>query len=252
MTQTTNLSQHQRCTGISRQSGLPCKNWAVWGSARCKFHGGAALKGALHPNYKTGRYSRILPRRLQARYYEAMGDNKLLENRESLALLDARLEDVLKRVDTGEAGKLWSTLKQTYKDLRYAMRIQDAVATSEKLGQLDDMLGKGLADYAAWGEVYKVLELRRTMAESERKRLVEMNQMITAERAMLLVGAIVGAIKKHVLDKTVLYKVIMEIRRLVSIPGDDVNQPGVTKWISPDMVRNCEVNIVAIEADEKN
>jgi len=245
--------QKIKCQGKSRTTGLPCGNYAAPGSTYCKFHGGHARKGIMNPAYKDGKYSKFLPKRLQARYLEAFHDEKLLENRESLALMDTRLQDVLKRVDTGEAGKIWSTLRQTYKDLRQAMRVQDAALTSTKLQELDDLIGRGLADYAAWGEVYKILELRRGFAESERKRLVEMNQMITAERAMLLVSAIVQAIKKYVLDKTILYRLMLEIRRLVSIPGDEdlaleaqfsETSPNINK---PDGVEHMSYDVSAIE-----
>jgi hypothetical protein len=254
------MSQLTRCRGTSRRTGNPCKAWASIGSSYCKVHGGHAPKGIMNPNYKTGKYSKFLPKRLQQRYVEAFNDDNLLENRESLAIMDARLQDVLKRVDTGEAGKLWSNLKQTYKDLRYAMRIQDAVATAEKLGELDTLISRGMADYAAWGEVYKVLELRKGLAESERKRLVEMNQMITAERAMLLVSAIMGAIKKHVLDKVTLGRVMLEIRRLVNVPGEEPNNADEIRakfrQQSQDMEQSMEQKLaetqVYIEQDQEN
>lgn len=40
--------------------------------------------------------------------------------------------------------------------------------------------------------------------ESERKRLVEMQQVITAEQAMTFLGAVVAAIRRYVTDRDTL------------------------------------------------
>jgi hypothetical protein len=42
---------------------------------------------------------------------------------------------------------------------------------------------------AAWADIRACLEQRRRLVESERKRLVEMQQMIGVDEAMLLVRA---------------------------------------------------------------
>lgn len=48
--------------GAKTRSGTPCRRPAGWGTdhpgeGRCKLHGGASLKGHLHPRYKHGRYA---------------------------------------------------------------------------------------------------------------------------------------------------------------------------------------------------
>src|SRR5687768_3976371 len=89
-----------------------CERRPLQGSKRCKRHNGRPLVGAANPAFKTGRHSKYLPPRLQDRYQEALRDATLLSVRDEIALLDARLEDLLRRADTGEAGKIWERLKQ--------------------------------------------------------------------------------------------------------------------------------------------
>lgn len=48
--------------GAKTRARTPCQQPAGWGTehpgtGRCKLHGGASLRGHLHPRYKTGRYS---------------------------------------------------------------------------------------------------------------------------------------------------------------------------------------------------
>ena len=51
-------------------------------------------------------------RRLAARYEESLRDGDVLSLVSEVALTDARLEDLLRRVDSGESGKVWEQLKQ--------------------------------------------------------------------------------------------------------------------------------------------
>src|SRR5690606_3084472 len=85
--------------GAKTRAGTPCKRAPVPGRTRCRLHGGLTPAGASHYNFKTGRYSKVLPARLRERYEEAAADPELLALREDIALLDSRLDDLLKRVD---------------------------------------------------------------------------------------------------------------------------------------------------------
>ncbi len=182
-------------------------------------HGGKSLGGVASPLYRTGRYSKYLPARLAGRYQEAQADGELLALREDIALTDARLADVLSRVDTGESGALWAKACEALDAYRKAQLKSDSVAAAAALLNLEMGLEKGHNDWSAWDEVGKLLEQRRRLVESERKRLVEMQQMITAERAMLLITAFVGIIRNHVTDRATLAAISADIGKLVSADG---------------------------------
>ncbi len=71
--------------------------------------------GPSNPNWKGGtspssRYSRHVPTRLAARMEQAMIDPEGLSARAELALIEARLAEVLERTDTGEAGRHWKAI----------------------------------------------------------------------------------------------------------------------------------------------
>lgn len=199
-----------------KTNGDPCNAQAIRGKRVCRVHGGLTPSGLASPHYTHGRYSKALPARLAARYDEATTDPALLELRADVALLDARLADVLGRVDTGESGALWTTLQNHRRDVLAAKRAGDSVAQAVALNALLETVGQGHADYRAWQEIGALLEQRRKLVESERKRLIEAQQTLTVEKAMLLIGAISGIIKAHVHDRAILAAIGRDIEGLVS------------------------------------
>lgn len=201
--------------GAKTRSGGVCDAWAM-PNGRCRLHGGKSLGGLMSGTFKHGRYSKYLPTRMLDRYRDAQDDTELLAMREEIALLDARLTDVLSRVDTGEAGELWSQARDAYSALTDALQKKDADGINYSMVTLGRLLGRGQADWAAWREITNLLEQRRKLVESERKRLVEMQQMITAEQAVNYASALALAVKEHVTDPGLLSKINEDFRRLLS------------------------------------
>ena len=98
--------------GAKTRGGKPCRQSPIEGRTRCRIHGGATPRGFDHPLTKTGRYSKHLPTRLLADYEAALADPNLLSAREDIAKLTARQADLLRRVDSGEAGALWGAMRK--------------------------------------------------------------------------------------------------------------------------------------------
>lgn len=205
------------CGAQKRGKPGTCKKPAM-PNGRCRLHGGLSLAGPASPRTSHGRYSRYLPNRLVSRYTEAQSDAELVALREEIALTDARLSDLLVRVNTGEAGLTWAALGAAIRAYRVA-EAKGAKGYFEQLRAFDlieQLAAEGRDDYAAWDEVHKLIEQRRRLAETEFKRLKEMQQMITAERAMILLGAVVAVIRTHVTDRDTLGAISRDIGRLVA------------------------------------
>lgn len=202
------------CGAKTRQGGV-CKQAAL-ANGRCHYHGGKSPGGIASPHYKDGRYSKVLPQRMREAYTLALDDPQLLEQREQIAILDARLLDLLGRVDTGESGALWQKLMQARMDLLAAKQGGDTVGQIVALNAILDLIGQGHADYRAWGELQAVLEQRKRLIESERKRLVEMQQMVTSQQAMGLITAIIESVKRNVTDRAALAAIQTDFIRLTT------------------------------------
>ena len=210
--------------GAKTRSGGACQKPPMVGRTRCKLHGGATLVGAASGTYKTGRYSKYLPAQLLGRYQEALQDAELLSLREEVALVDTRLADLLGRVDKGVGRDFW---KQAKKELfRYTKGLHsedvDESELTQRLVNLATLIDSALDDYGAWSEIHGVLEQRRRLVESESKRLAEMQQFITAEKAMVLIANLTDIIKRHVTDRAALAAISNELIRLTSIDASRV------------------------------
>ena len=186
------------------------------GTNVCYVHGGPTPKGIAAPSFKHGRYSKSIPDRLSERYQESIKDPEILALREEVAITDARLTDLLSRVDTGESGVLWKTAQSAFFDFRNANASGDQDKMTVALTALNRILNLDVDDYKAWDEVGKTLEQRRKLVESERKRLVDMEQMITVERTMVLLSAVISVIRDNVTDRKTLHKISKDIGQLVS------------------------------------
>lgn len=204
--------------GGRNSKGEPCGKYPLAGRTRCKKHGGAALRGATHPSFKHGRYSKDLPSRMQESYQAAANDPELLNQSAEIALVDARIADVMKRVDTGETGATWKLVKSSFAQLKKSMSEGDHDGVAEALNTLNKAINKGSSDYAAWSEIVNLVERRRKIVESERKRLVEMNQYITAQQGMTLVAALVDSCRRHITDHSQLQAIVNDLTRLTSRP----------------------------------
>lgn len=206
-----------RAGGACQRPGMP--------NGRCDKHGGKSLAGIASPQMTTGKYSKYLPQRMLERYHEAAEDSELIALRDDVALIDSRIADMLQRVDTGESGEIWSALLKTvhaFKEAEFKANSSSDPATQVKwklereqcMETITGLCQEGMADYAAWSEVKSLVEQRRKLVETEQKRLVAMNQMITNEQAMVIQARILDIIRRNVTDRTTLANISSEFSRL--------------------------------------
>ena len=176
-------------------------------------HGGKSRVGPASGTWINGRHSKILPKRLLADYQASRDDPEKLVLEAELAVLDARTSDLLLRVDTGESGRLWGQLRKAWTAFETARRANDPVALVTATHALGDLITAGYADWAAWDEVMGLIERRRKLVESERKRLTDERHVITIDAAMSLMNQLIDAVKEVGDDQT-LRAITREFARL--------------------------------------
>jgi hypothetical protein len=168
------------------------------GKTVCRLHGGKSLAGLAHPSLRHGRYSKDLPARLVARYEDARTDPQLASVREEIGLVEARLHELLQRLDDGDPGPQWGKLAQAWKAYRRAVEVGDDLTAMAAQTLLDEGLEAGAHECLLWQEVSKKIEQLRQWRQTEHRRLVEMEQLITAERAHVLLGALLAVMQQAV------------------------------------------------------
>lgn len=135
------------------------------------------------PQTKTGFYSKDIATHLVADYEAALADPDLIAVREELAVCKARGAELLRAIAEAEGN-----------ERRVA---------------------------ALWGEFFALLEHVRALAETERRRLEAGHKALTSERVMLLVAALVDAVRRHVDDRGTLDAISRDISRLVDGRGSE-------------------------------
>jgi hypothetical protein len=210
----------ERCIAKSKRSGEQCKNASVRGFPVCRFHGAGSKDKPGGRPITHGRYSSRLPERLAGRYGEALRDAKLFELRDEVALIGTRTGELVERIDTGESAQRWKALQMAYTNLKAATRSSDKGAFVAAMAALEVAIEAGGQDYQTWREIVELTEQRRKLSESERKYQIAAQQMITAERAMVLLAAVVDVIRRHVDDREVLSLISSELRALTMVDAD--------------------------------
>lgn len=207
-----------QCTATSKRTGERCGAQAITGRTVCRHHGGKSLVGPASPQWKDGRRSKYLPKRLLDDYLASLNNPDKLALDEEIALLDTRLVDLLRRIDAGESGQLWRALLTATRAYEAAQRAKDPAAMAAALDTMVDRITSGHTDAAAWQEVRAVVQERRRLIESERKRLVEAQQVIAVDQALAMMAALVDAVRAHVRDDATLRAVASEFARLTGQP----------------------------------
>lgn len=148
---------------------------AAMPNGRCRMHGGKTPSGIASPHFKTGRHSKSIPTRLAATYEVSRNDPDLLALNDEIALTDAQIDAVLGELEDG-----------------------DTESRSAKRNELDNLI-----------------ERRRRLVDSETRRRVNAQEMMSAQEVLTFLGAIVGIIRSHVQDPYILAAIARDIEGLV-------------------------------------
>jgi hypothetical protein len=216
-----------QCTATSKRTRERCRAQAITGRTVCRHHGGKTPLGPASPHWVDGRFSRILPKRLLDDYLTSLNDPEKLALEAELAVIDARIKDVLSRVDSGESGRLWSELRVAWDSSAATRRAGDLDEMDVRLRVVGELITAGHTDWAAWADVLNLIRDRQRLVESERKRLVEAQQVISVDQAMAVLGLLVDAVRRHVRDDAVLRAISGEYARLTGTPIPTEPPPGI-------------------------
>lgn len=209
-----------QCTAQSKRTGERCKAGAVPGRKTCRHHGGKSLAGPLSPRWKNGRDSDYLPKRMRDDYHQAIANPEYLALRQDIALVDSRITDLMRQVDGGEPGRLWAELQGARRDYAAAQRIPDKLERGNAMiaaaGMMCELIERGAGEWAAWESIFSLVERRRKLVDTDRKRLVDAQQMVRTDQAMALMGILVETVLGYVHDPDDRAAIGRELERLTA------------------------------------
>lgn len=215
-----------QCTAKAKSTGKQCRRRAVTGYTVCQVHGAGSPKqgrpGGVPKKYKAGgKYSKFLPQRLVGRFEEMQDDPELRTFDSELALIATRIMDLLSRVDTKEAGKHWFKARELHAKATASMRAGDMEEFAKFFHELGQEIGEGVSDYAAWAEVFELIDHRRKIVESENRILTRNQFLVTVDEAMQYIQAILVMVERQT-DHVTYQKISADVLRLLERTGDTV------------------------------
>jgi hypothetical protein len=181
----------------SRGRGF-CESPVRFSNGRCNKHGGSSPKGAASGTFKTGKYSRYMPPpNLYQNYLRSLDDPELTHHRDSLALTDALIADVLESYEDGATAGLWKRVRALYARTEAANRVGNPRKARQFFDELGHTIEQGSRQAGRQQEIMRLLESRRRHAESETRRRSKEQVMFTYEQAYTFYTAVGAAARKH-------------------------------------------------------
>jgi hypothetical protein len=212
------LAGKPRCLAWAVTSGSQCNAAPVRGRLHCRKHGGKTPVGRAAGSFRTGKYCKYLPKRMLSSYEASLKDPDLLDYRAEIALLTARLDDLLARVDKGEPGHLLQEVRDAFCKLKRTMQGNETAKTVVAMERLEEILFRNESDDAAWNEVLETVKMLERAKERHTKQLVLMNQTMTVERALLLISRVEEILSRNVHDKDILQRIFVEFDYEINRP----------------------------------
>lgn len=210
---------------MSKRSGARCKRHAAPGYDVCAIHGGKTPRGIASPHAKTLRHSQHLPAGLFDRYQQAAADPDLLNLSAEIALTDARIDDLLGRLDEGDLAGAWVKLQDAFDTFRVATATNDADLRAEAMMDMAALIEQGANDQLTWTQLSELMNDRRRLVQTETKRRLAMQKMISADEGMALVVALANIVRTHVHDRTILSAIQADLTRLLAQRAGPGHQP---------------------------
>lgn len=162
-----------------------------------------------------------IPKRLLKSYLLATNDPDILEATDDIALLIARRDDLLAKLEEGEFGpKLWTELRKTFERFNDARRraargsTKAAEQMANELDNLEKLIAKGYHEDLIWQELINVLEQRRRLSSTEIRRRERAEEVITKEQFKALLGYIINSVQMRVSNKDEAMAILADIQNL--------------------------------------
>lgn len=189
-------------------------------------HGGhstALQSGVNNPNFSSGRHSAVLKEGspIAELYEKARTNPDLLAMTDHLALLEARMQEVLGKSMDNPVPE-WREFVEAVGELEEAFVKGDMKATQVAVTTLHRMVDAGQKWDTTWHQVVDLMDNIRKLADTEVKRKKDLGMMIPIERVMALMAAVGHSVKARVTNVEEVQAVFRDLARLHGSPSPEV------------------------------
>lgn len=214
------------CNGRNKLHTRYCRNPAGYktdhfGQGRCSFHGGKSKRGIHHYNFKTGKYCEVMPDHLVEHYEKLMEDGDLLSLREDVGVMTSLVMDAFRDMKENyySSVQYFKLMKRGFQELdlllkSYSDEVPDSLVN--KLNEIKFTFMEAQSEHHKKSELMNMMDQKRKLAESERKRLLEAHQLFSAEQMMTVMAAVLSIIRENVPDMQAQERIAGGIRMLIN------------------------------------
>jgi hypothetical protein len=215
-----------------------CIKDPLTGKTRCKLHGGKSLSGVAHPNFEHGLYSDVLKRLpIGGHYNDLRAATHLVQLRDHVALVTARIFELLEQMGAGEGPAVWRRAADAMRACDTAMQgVKAAVADrtpnrgalmADALRTLDAQIAvavavavRGAQQADTWPLINEQVLLHKKLVDSEVKRQKAAHEALSREQALAVFANIADSIRRNVSNVQERQCIVDDMRRLLSGGSD--------------------------------
>ena len=202
--------------GAITYDGRICKRFATR-NGRCHWHGGLVSRSdKADPQPNAGKWSNALPYYLVERYESTNSDPNQLSVKGEIALVDARIEDLLERVTTTESHSAWADLTDAYEKMIHGLEygLHDEERTYR--AHMREILTKGITASTSWVNIQSLIEQRRRLVECERRGAILTAIYQRREEADAVRAAYQQILSQHLTDPELCNTIHTEVENLLN------------------------------------
>lgn len=198
-------------------------------NGRCRLHGGLTPRGAALPQYKHGRYSKLLPKGLAESYKRLHHDPEILSAHDEITLLLTLLGDKVESLQSGcSSSEFVADLNRKWDALESARDKGDQAAMAAALSEVGQAIRQGGKREATVQEIADLVDRKTRVADRELKRQIAIESVISAEKAMVLISAIVESVRRHVDNGSILAAISADVGAILAGSNPKASGPGET------------------------
>lgn len=145
-------------------------------------------------------------------YQRAESDSERLNMLAEISLVDARLADLMKRVDAGSANEMVNELVDGVRQVAAAMRKRQWVDAMEVMLELEKSVVAPEQDQAAWMEIWTLVDRRSRLVDAEQKRMVNLRQYVSSTDVRMLLMKVVDIVQRHVAEPRAISAILEDLR----------------------------------------
>jgi hypothetical protein len=206
----------QRACGAKTRSGGTCRQPAM-PNGRCRLHGGKTPGGVASPHFRHGRYSKYLPKHLQADDRRVRSDPELVSVRDELALIALRKLELVKRLSRPLPP--WNRAVAAFRDYESALESGNAERVAESLEALRLVLTEGADAHAAyertWNQLRELVQEKGKLSQVESKRMAVVAGYVSVTQLVAVLTAVLSEVKERVRDRVALQAIQNRVDQLM-------------------------------------